>query len=127
MRRDFMRFLLGVFIVTCSCPAWAQSKPWTTVGSAGTVDEDSLKDVALSAERAEISIHSGPGTMGVVRYNVVAVDDTVGVPGVALDVRFRDAVPADQVLVKLQQLEFATGNLTTLMTLNSDSYASSNS
>lgn len=127
--RKFMSFLL----VTCfalAVPLHAQAdngfaKPWTTVGSAGTVDEADLGKVRYDEATARLQPNNLVYTTATIRYNVVAVDGLVdaGGDGYRLLVRFRDTGVTDQVIVRLKSVDLNTGAIATLMTLNSNAYA----
>jgi hypothetical protein len=99
--------------------AWAQQQ-WTTVGSAGTVDESS--QVIVTGPNASLA----GGTVAVIRYNVVAVDGLFGSEcGVNfMLVRYR-ATPQHRVLVRLVELNLFTGPPgTTRLVLDSNDFPS---
>jgi hypothetical protein len=120
--------VVTVFAMSAAAPsaAWAQDKSWTTVGSAGTVDEDSLSAVTYTNGTARVRDTAPAGTAAVIRYNVVAVDGLFVGDGISLTSRFFDHEDADQVLVQLKGLNRATGLVTTLVTLDSNSYPPTN-
>jgi hypothetical protein len=64
------------------------------------------------------------GTLNL-RYNVTSVDGLFGGEGVELGVRFRDTGSAAQVVVRLQRYALETGDLTTLLTLDSNEVSGS--
>jgi hypothetical protein len=115
--------LLSALLLCHSYAARAQDierKDWTTVGAVGTVDE---------ADRDKVVINNGqvmmkPEAMGTVhlRYNVVAVDGLFGVPGAELGVLYSDDGPEAQVVVRLKRVNIVTGDITTLLTLNSNNF-----
>src|SRR5438034_252011 len=75
LRQTCLGLLLGLVLalgIALGAPsmAWAQQF-WTTVGSAGTVDESS--QVTLTGPNAALA----GGTLAVIRYNVVAGDGRV--------------------------------------------------
>ena len=116
-------------------------KFWTTVGSAGTLDEESegkvffnravvqkgqtlVIDPALRRLRAE---GGGDGTGGhdetdsaVIRYNVTAVDGLFGVSSARMAVRFRDEGKGARVFAQLIEVDVLTGAEVTLLTFDSD-------
>jgi hypothetical protein len=96
-------------------------KPWTSVGSAGTVDEDSLNRILLHNAIAQVK-DTGPASASTIRYNIVAVEGLFGGDGINLTARFLDAHDADQVLLLLRQANLSTGALTTLVVLDSNDY-----
>jgi hypothetical protein len=104
---------------------WAQDKSWTTVGSGGTVDDDSLSVVTLVNAIARVREGAPAGTVGVIRYNVVAVDGLFGDRGVTLTARFFDREDTDRVVISLKRIELDTGAISTLVTLDSDAFDAS--
>jgi hypothetical protein len=100
----------------------AQSKPWTSVGSAGTVDEADLSLVSFNQGIATVAAGAAVGSTVDIRYNVVAVDGIFGGEGIALTARFRDAGVAERVILRLKRYSFATGTTTTILTLDSNVY-----
>lgn len=79
---------------------------WTSVGSAGTVDEQDLGIVALDGA---VAWHAGTAGQTVhVRYNVVAVDGVAG-QGILLSGSFLDTGAASQVVLTLKRYNFETG------------------
>ena len=111
---------------------WAQEEraaPWTTVGSAGTVDEADLLTVLLgSPVPGAVALRPGFGIRPVgvrIRYNVVAVDGVLGASGLALTSRFLDRGFGERVLVEFKEYGLQTGLTTTLLTLDSNAFAGS--
>ena len=115
--------LLIIGLINVPGTAWAQVD-WTTVGSAGTVDEADSQRVAFDLGTATLR----PGAVGTLnlRYNVVAVDGLFRADGAELGVRFRDNGAAAQVIVRLKRYNLETGALTTLLTLNSNAFPAQN-
>jgi len=106
--------------------AQAQSDaPWTTAGSAGTVDERDLLNVALGSPVAG-AVSVWAGTVHI-RYNVVAVAGVLRGGGFTMTARFLDHGASERVVLNLKQYALATGATTTLLTLDSDTFAPSNS
>jgi len=120
-----LAFLLVLgMIAAAPMSALAQTDPWTTVASAGTVDESDLQIVSLSGATATIKNSAAlPATLDI-RYNVVAVDGVFGGDGIVLKARFRDNGADAQVILQLKRYSFATGTTSTLLTLNSNDYPS---
>jgi hypothetical protein len=112
--------LLTVFTAT----ALAQNKSWTTVGSTGTPDESDQVTYTNNIVYLD-------GDSAVVRYNVVAVDGLFGAgPAVSfprMTVTFRDNGDNNHVVVRLRRSQISGSALTTLLTLDSNDYASSSS
>jgi hypothetical protein len=95
-------------------------KPWTTVGSAGTVDEASLSAVSLNGPFASVRATATLPATVIIRYNVTAVDSLVGGTGHCFDVVFRDNGSGGRVLVSLKRFNFSTFETTTLSVIDSD-------
>lgn len=127
----YQRFLSLVLIAsfTLAVPLHTRAdngfaKPWTTVASAGTVDEADLNKVNYSEAAARLNLAVPANSTATIRYNVVAVDglvDAVG-DGYNLSVRFRDNGQDERVLVRLKAVDLNTGLATTLMTLDSNTF-----
>jgi hypothetical protein len=110
-----------------AAPARAQSPDaWTTVGSAGTVDEADLTLVQLGTP-VPGAVSMRPVLRGTVhvRYNVVAVGGVVNAPSLALQARLLDGGDAQRVVLRLKEYGFHTGLTTTLLTLDSDTFPAS--
>ena len=127
--RKFMHFVL-VAILVLAAPLSVSAdnpfaKPWTTVASAGTVDEADLNKINYTEATARMNLAVPANSSAVIRYNVVAVDGLAdaGGDGNFLRVRFRDNGQDERVIVRLKSVEIATGIVTTLMTLDSNAYA----
>lgn len=139
---DYLGLLLSLFLalgIALGAPsaAWAQSKPWTTVGSAGTVDEGSANIVTLDGPNALLTgfrRFGRRGSFGTIRYNIVAVDGVFEPRGaVGMRVRYRATVDplaenlADsRVLVQLIEVNLSTGISTTRLVLDSNNFPPSN-
>lgn len=115
-----------LFCHTAAVSAQDEDRCWTTVGSAGTVDEADLGTVALSSNTAAVSGAALNATVDI-RYNVVAVDGVFGGGRnrKTLSARIADNGVAAQVIVRLQRLNISTGAITTLAELNSNDFPSS--
>jgi len=113
-------------------------KVWTTVGSAGTIDEADTGKLALAG--ATVAFPEPPITnfpvsasaVGIpmetvaatVRYNVVVTDGTIiGGSYLSMRARFRDDGNNAQVLLRLFEINFETGATTLLLTLDSNAFA----
>jgi hypothetical protein len=105
--------------------ALAQAKPWTSVGSAGTVDEADASLVSYNQGIATIAAGAAVGTSVDIRYNVVAVDGVFGGEGIALVARFRDAGATERVILRLKRYSLVNGATQTLLTLDSNVYPAS--
>lgn len=140
-----MRILKGRWILVaacflvCSLAVSAETpdgeKYWTTVGSAGTLDEDSVGKVVFRravVQKGDILVLAPasrqPRTEGeaeetdsaVIRYNVTAVDGLFGAPDVWMRIRFRDEGKAARVVAELVEVDIETGAKVTRMTFDSD-------
>jgi hypothetical protein len=104
-------------------PAHANNwDPWTTVGSAGIVDEADQDLVSLTGPWA--GVLTSPATVNL-RYNVEAVDGLIQGGGrYWLRVRYIDNGSAAQVVVSLKEVNMTTGAITTRMTFDSNNFAS---
>ncbi|HXG64481.1 MAG TPA: hypothetical protein VNO70_05195 [Blastocatellia bacterium] len=113
--------LISAFAV----PAMAQSKKsWTTAGSAGTVDNDSLDIVSLSGGGvAALSNTAPPAATGHIRYNVVAVDGLFGVGFPKMTVRYQDNGPNAQVRLLLMRYPIAGGVPEVMIEFDSNDHA----
>lgn len=111
--------LLVAVLTTGLSTAWAQ---WTTVGSAGTVDEADLGIVLLGSPLSG-AVMVSPAAVGTlhVRYNVVKVN--LGPSGgfLALRSRFR-AGDGGRVVMRLKRYASLTGAITTMLTLDSNDF-----
>ncbi|MBS1809681.1 MAG: hypothetical protein JST84_16085 [Acidobacteria bacterium] len=127
--RKFVSFLL-VLTLAIAVPVSVSadnpfSKPWTTVASAGTVDEADATKVNYTEATARLNLALPANSSAVIRYNVVAVDGLAdaGGDGNFLRVRFRDNGQDERVIVRLKSVDIATGAVATLMTLDSNAFA----
>jgi len=133
--------LLAAGLLLCALGASAgtldSDRFWTTVGSAGTLDEASEGKVIF--DRAKVQkgetigfksarrlprIEAGGGVeetdSAFIRYNVTAVDGLFGVQGIRMAVRFlADGVGA-RVQAQLIEVDMVTGAEATLLTFDSD-------
>lgn len=109
---------------------------WTTVGSAGTLDEKSTDKVffegavvqkgtrspgigqSVRVARSEGSGVESPDS-AVIRYNVTAVDGLFGLPLLVMSVRFLDEAGA-RVVARLVEIDLASGAEVTRLTFDSD-------
>lgn len=100
---------------------FSYSKIWTTVGSAGTVDEADLDKVDLLRGTVVLNATAPDQTRAVVRYNVTAVDGLfAGGDGYSMGVRFRDNGNQAQVIVNLIEYDYNSGAYRTLLSFDSN-------
>jgi hypothetical protein len=119
---------LLVLAIALGAPSAARAQafqPWTTVGSAGTVDESSTSLVTLDGPNALVK--KGSAT---VRYNVVAVDGLFSSHAIGMRVRYRATQGIavgrdDRVLVRLIRVNQFTGQSATLLVLDSKNFSPS--
>ena len=108
-------------VLAVALPAGAEPVPgmyWTSVGSAGIVDEADISFVKLDQGHA---FYSGLEVRTVrVRYNVVAVDGLAPHAGTKLSVRYRANEGQTRVVVKLRRVNLATGADDEVLVFNSD-------
>jgi hypothetical protein len=100
-------------------------KPWTTVGSAGTVDEEDLSIFNTNDRNISLNAPQLPATLDV-RYNIVAVDgialpDDLEPESIFMKVRYRDMGSNGQIVLQLKKYNLNTGSNTTLLTFDSNS------
>jgi hypothetical protein len=127
-----MKSLCGLALLLAGLAATSQAQvvlgqPWTSIGAVGTVDEG---DVTFTGPIAYLESDSA-----VLRYNVVSVEGLFAAAGAMptrtfLRARFRDNGDNNRVIVRLKSLGLngaAAGDITTLMTLDSDDYPGSSS
>lgn len=117
-------------------------KAWTTVGSAGTIDEADTSKIVLQGSTISFpeilppaskdSAKDSAAAIGfpletvtaVVRYNVVATDNLLeGGTHLGLRSRFRDDGNNAQVILRLIEVNIETGASTNILTLDSNSFA----
>ena len=120
--------VLRVFagLILTAPPLFAQDQPWTTAGSAGTVDEASLPLVLLGTPvpgAVGMRLVAAPFSSVNIRYNVVSVPGLINVFGVAMTVRYRDHGTGERVRAQLKQYNLFTGMTTTLLEFDSDVFA----
>jgi hypothetical protein len=111
---------------------------WTTVGSAGTLDEEAegkvffdravvQKGTTIVVAPARRQLRADGKLDGleetdsaVIRYNVTAVDGLFGVKSARMAVRFRDEGKSARVVAQLIEVDVLTGAEVTLLTFDSD-------
>ena len=132
LRRMLVVGWLVMLIVAVS--AYAQEpQPWTTVGSAGTVDQSSLLFISYEGPSAVMLAFQRGGA--VIRYNVVSVAGLTrrDFGALGMGVRYRATPDAlipnradSQVVAKLIEVNLSTGVSTTLLTFDSNNFPASN-
>ena len=127
------RLALGLAVIVSTIigqPALAQSKSaWTTVGSAGIVNEGHFDLVDLSGGGlAQFQAGAPADTSALIRYNVTATAGLFGALGtpIRMNVRFMDNNGNGNVIVRLKEYNFVAGlPATTIIEFNSNEQASS--
>lgn len=102
--------------------AHAQVHPWTTVGSAGVVDEADTGIVEFVLGEARVRAAAAAGSVLDLRYNVVSLQGFSGPGQYRLVVRFRDNGDAARVLLNLRRYN-TTGPTTQVHAFDSNAYA----
>jgi hypothetical protein len=103
--------------------ASAQIHPWTTIGSAGVVDEDDMGTVEFVLGEARVPAAAPAGSVVDLRYNIVSLEGFAGPGFYVMRVRFRDNGNAARVLLNLRQYNALTGITSTLHSFDSEDYA----
>jgi hypothetical protein len=127
-----MKSLCGLALLLTSLAATSQAQvalgqPWTSIGAVGMVDDG---EITFTGPIAYLESDSA-----VVRYNVVSVEGLFANAGAmptrtVLTARFRDNGDNNRVIVRLKsQRMFGpdAGDVTTLMTIDSNDYPGSSS
>jgi hypothetical protein len=99
---------------------------WSTVGSTGVVDETDVGLVKFSGPAALFRSTAPAAARAVLRYNVTANPNLDQIGSGFIGARFRDNGEAGRVLIKLKQAPYNSNETTTLLTLDSNDYASNN-
>lgn len=114
--------LLAVAAVLAAGAAQAQSNPWTTVGSAGVVDEADTGLVDFVAGEARMRNTAAAGSVLNLRYNVVSLPGFSGPGQYVLRTRFRDNGAGANVRLELRR--YQNNGLNSLQgSFNSDDFA----
>jgi len=115
-----LRRTLGAALVACS--AAASAAPWTTIGSAGVVDDADAGLVDFANGEARMAAGAPAGSVLNLRYNIVALDSFQGVNQVAWLARFRDNGNGARVRLSLRQYN-TNGTTSTIATFDSNTFA----
>lgn len=111
---------LAALVFASLAPA-AYAAPWTTIGSAGIVDEADLGIFDFINAEARVSAGAAAGSVLNLRYNIVQLEGFTGVNQVAWTVRFTDNGAGARVRLFLRQYR-TNGILSTLATFDSNAY-----
>jgi hypothetical protein len=102
--------------------ASAQVHPWTTVGSAGVVDEADTGIVDFMNGEARMAAAAPAGAVLNLRYNVVSLPGFSGFGQYLVRVRFRDNGAAGRVQLNLRRYNSGTGILSQIVAFDSNAY-----
>ncbi|HSI59223.1 MAG TPA: hypothetical protein VLA16_16800 [Ideonella sp.] len=122
--KSFRRPLLAVAAILAAGAAQAQSNPWTSVGSAGVVDDADTGIVDFVAGEARMRSTAVVGAMLNLRYNVVSLPGFSGPGQYVMRTRFRDNGAGANVRLDLRR--YQTNGLNSVQaTFDSDDYPAS--
>lgn len=116
-----IRLATAIAIVTAATAASAA--PWTSVGSAGVVDDADTGLVDFASGEARMRADAATGSVLNLRYNIVALEGFTGLNQVAWLARFRDNGAGSRLRLFLRQYH-PNGTTSTIDTFDSNSYAS---
>jgi len=114
--------LFAIVAVLAAGAAQAQSNPWTTVGSAGVVDEADTGIVEFVAGEARVRGTAAAGSILNLRYNVVSLPGFSGPGQYVMRARFRDNGAGAKVRLELRRYQ-DNGINSLQAALDSDNYA----
>ena len=116
---------LAVILSTFIGQALAQgNKSWTTVASAGTVNDQDAGKIELSGGGlASFNGAAAANDTAYIRFNVTAVDGLLVAGSPRMRVRFQDNGSNAQVVVSLMELNLVTGIPTKILELDSNNFA----
>jgi len=116
-----IRLATAIAIVTAATAASAA--PWTSIGSAGVVDDADTGLVDFASGEARMRADAATGSVLNLRYNIVALEGFTGLNQVAWLARFRDNGAGSRLRLFLRQYH-PNGTTSTIDTFDSNSYAS---
>lgn len=102
----------------------AQSAPWTTIGSAGALDDADMGEIDFSDGIAAISNAAPDTTVSYLRYNIPSMAGFKGSKTMQWRARFRDTGADAQVRLFLRKYRF-DGVSENLTTFDSNAFPSS--
>lgn len=113
---------LGALAALLAAAGAAQANPWTTIGSAGSVDEADMALIEFMNGEARMLAAAPAGSVLNLRYNITSLEGFQGLNQVAWRTRFRDNGNGARVRLILRQYN-ANGPTSTLATFDSNAYA----
>lgn len=118
----------ALFLIIGTTPVFAVGDPWTSVGSAGTVDEADANKVNFFRGIAGIKSSAPASSSVTLRYNITSTKglDDGGVDK-SMSVRFRDNGPDARVQLFLRSYNINNGINSLVLMLDSNTRASSDS
>jgi hypothetical protein len=121
---SLQRSLRNLSVIAAACAAiGAQAAPWTTIGSAGVVDEADLSIYSFVNGEARLTAAAPAGSELNLRYNMVALDGfSPGLNQSIWTVRYIDTGAQSRVLMALRQYNIYTGITSTLATFDSNAF-----
>ena len=114
--------LLVPLLLSAAGSVQAQVHPWTSVGSAGVVDEADTGIVEFVLGEARVRAAAAAGSVLNLRYNVVSLEGFAGLGQYLLRARFRDNGDDARVQLNLRRYN-TTGPTTELHAFDSNAYA----
>ncbi len=102
--------------------AHAQSNPWTTVGSAGTVDDTDTGIVDFFNGEARVRAVAAADSVLNLRYNVIGLPGFDGPGSYDWRVRFRDNGSSARVQLNLRRYNHNNGASTALAAFDSNNF-----
>src|SRR5688572_6439060 len=123
MKTALLQVLLSIALILGSVSVAAAQ--WTTVGSAGTVDEADVAEFETAGSQVRILDTAALPASVVIRYNVVAVNGVSGGNRVGMGARYRDNGNGARVLTVLRRVNLMTGVTTPMLTIDSNAFPTS--
>ena len=115
-----------IAVALCASAAgWAADEPkraWTTVGSAGTIDDDSVDDVLLHFNHASLKVNEGNVSSGKIRYNVTATDMLFFGDTSIMQITYKDRGEGSRITARLFKVDLETGAGLTVLKFDSNAF-----
>jgi hypothetical protein len=121
--KSTVKAFLALALVLGAARTVSAQPGWTSVGSAGTVDEADAAVVSFSL--SDVTVRGTAPETVVMRYNVVPVPGVVGGNSLIFTARYRDTGPETRVFLAFRAKNINTGGVATLATLDSDAFPQS--